>query len=52
MPNAAPQWQAGSMGQRSRVLVGACPLKGLVRLKFHYENQGCPREGLDLNGLS
>jgi len=31
MPNAAPEWQAGSMGWRSRVLVVACPLEGLVR---------------------
>ena len=30
-PNAAPEWQAGSLGWRSRELVVACPLEGLVR---------------------
>jgi hypothetical protein len=29
--NAAPEWQAGSIGWRSRELVVACPLEGLVR---------------------
>ena len=29
--NAVPEWQAGSLGWRSRELVGACPLEGLVR---------------------
>ena len=28
--NAAPEWQAGSMGWRRRELVVACPLEGLV----------------------
>jgi hypothetical protein len=30
--NAAPEWQAGRLGWRSRDLVVACPLEGLVRL--------------------
>jgi hypothetical protein len=30
MPNAAPEWQAKSVGWRSRKLVVACPLEGLV----------------------
>jgi hypothetical protein len=30
-PNAAPEWQAGSFWLRSRELVVACPLEGLVR---------------------
>ena len=29
--NAAPEWQARGLGWRSRALVEACPLKGLVR---------------------
>jgi hypothetical protein len=29
--NAAPEWQAKSMWWRSRDLVVACPLEGLVR---------------------
>ena len=29
--NAALEWQAGSLGWRSRELVEACPLEGLVR---------------------
>jgi hypothetical protein len=29
--NAAPVWQARSFGWRSRALVAACPLEGLVR---------------------
>ena len=29
--NAAPEWQAGSLGWRSRGLMEACPLEGLVR---------------------
>jgi hypothetical protein len=28
--NAAPEWQAGSLGSRSRELLVACPLEGLV----------------------
>jgi hypothetical protein len=32
--NAAPEWQAGSQGWRSRSLVEACPLEGLVRPPF------------------
>jgi hypothetical protein len=32
-PNAAPEWQAGSVGQ-SRELVEACPLEGLVSLSL------------------
>jgi hypothetical protein len=28
---AAPEWEAGSLGWRSREVVGACPLEGLVR---------------------
>ncbi len=31
MPNAAPEWQARNLGWRSRLLLVACPLKGLVR---------------------
>jgi hypothetical protein len=31
--NAAPEWQAMSLGRRSRELVAACPLEGLVRLR-------------------
>ncbi len=30
-PNAAPEWQARSLVGRSRELVVACPLEGLVR---------------------
>ena len=30
-PNAAPEWQAGRLGWRSKELVVACPLEGLVR---------------------
>ena len=30
-PTAAPEWQAKSLGMRSRELLGACPLEGLVR---------------------
>jgi len=30
-PNAAPEWQASSLGLRSNEPVVACPLKGLVR---------------------
>ena len=30
-PNAALEWQASSLGWRSRELMAACPLKGLVR---------------------
>ena len=30
-PNAAPEWQARSLGWRSRELEVACPLEGLVR---------------------
>jgi len=30
-PNAAPEWQAGSLRWRSRLHLGACPLEGLVR---------------------
>ena len=30
--NAAPEWQAGSLGWRSRGLMVACPLEGLVGL--------------------
>jgi hypothetical protein len=29
-PNAAPEWQAGSLGWRSNGLMVACPLKGRV----------------------
>ncbi len=29
--NAAPEWQATSLGLRSRYLVVACPFEGLVR---------------------
>jgi len=29
--NAAPEGQAGNLRWRSRELVGACPLEGLVR---------------------
>ena len=36
--NAAPEWQAGSLRWRSRELVAACPLEGLVRrLNKEYE---------------
>jgi hypothetical protein len=35
-PNAAPEWQAWSLRPRSKELVVACPLKGLVR---RLENQ-------------
>jgi hypothetical protein len=28
--NAAPEWQAGSMGLRSTEFVVACPLEGVV----------------------
>lgn len=34
--DAAPKLQAGSLGWRSRELVVACPLKGLVRLPEHH----------------
>jgi hypothetical protein len=30
-PNAAPEWQAEILGWRSKELVAACPLEGLVR---------------------
>ena len=30
-PNAALEWQAKSLGWRSRKLIEACPLEGLVR---------------------
>jgi hypothetical protein len=30
MYNAAPEWQAESFGRRSRKLLVACPLQGLV----------------------
>ena len=33
-PNAAPEWQAGSMRGRSRELVVTCPLEGLVRQRY------------------
>jgi hypothetical protein len=32
--NAAPEWQAGSIGWRSMKLVEACPLEGLVRTQY------------------
>jgi hypothetical protein len=36
-PNAAPEWQARSLGWRSKELMVACPLEGLVRrVSFHY----------------
>jgi len=31
MANAAPEWQAGSLGRRSKELMVVCPLEGLVR---------------------
>ncbi len=31
-PNAAPEWQADSLRWRSREIMEACPLEGLVRL--------------------
>jgi len=39
-PNAAPEWQAVSLGWRSRELMAACPLKGCVR-----EWQECQVQG-------
>ena len=30
MPNAALEWQAGSLRWRSREMIEACPLEGLV----------------------
>jgi hypothetical protein len=32
--NAALEWQAGSLGRRSKEVLGACPLKELVRKVF------------------
>jgi hypothetical protein len=32
--NAALEWQAGSLGLRSREPIAACPLEGLVRMSF------------------
>ena len=35
-PNAAPEWQAGGLWGKSRQLLEACPLEGLVRrLQIH-----------------
>jgi hypothetical protein len=31
MANVALEWQAKSMGLRSKEMLGACPLEGLVR---------------------
>ena len=33
MPNAALEWQAGSLRWSSRLIMEACPLEGLVRLQ-------------------
>jgi hypothetical protein len=30
-PNAAPEWQAKSLGCRSKEVLAACPLEGIVR---------------------
>jgi hypothetical protein len=41
--NAAPEWQAGSLGWWSRDLVGACPLEGCVRsVESPQEASSCP----------
>ena len=36
--NAAPEWQAWSFRGRSKVLVVACPLEGLVRMDRSLES--------------
>ena len=43
LANAAPEWQARSIGRCSRELTVACPLEGLVRLRW------CLRPRLFLN---
>ena len=35
---AAPEWQASSLGWRSREIMVACPLEGLVRQLITEEN--------------
>lgn len=37
--NASPEWQAGSLGWRSRELMVACPLEGIVRRSHHNSNK-------------
>jgi hypothetical protein len=35
--NAAPEWQAKSLALRSKELLVACPLEGLVRLSLNHQ---------------